>query len=168
MATAAQLERLADVIPAAQTSARQFGIPASVTLAQWILESSWGTSKLASGCRNYFGVKAAGNPARGAYMEFPTTEYEGGHRVLTTALFAAYVSDAQAFAAHARLIAQSPRYARAMAVAGAPERFALALQQCGYSTNPHYATDLVELIHLYDLTDHDVPPAPPATAVRAA
>ncbi len=45
MASAEQMARLKAVVPAAQASGRKWGVPASVTLAQWIPESSWGSAR---------------------------------------------------------------------------------------------------------------------------
>jgi flagellum-specific peptidoglycan hydrolase FlgJ len=57
------------VAPMAQASAEKFGIPASVTIAQAILESAWGKSQLARQCLNFFGIKLAKHEA-GDYQEF--------------------------------------------------------------------------------------------------
>jgi flagellum-specific peptidoglycan hydrolase FlgJ len=45
VASAEQMARLKAVVPAAQASGRKWGVPASVTLAQWIPESSWGSAR---------------------------------------------------------------------------------------------------------------------------
>src|SRR5208282_1270231 len=67
--------------PAAQATQKQFGEPASVTLAQAILESSdrfgnCGQSECALQAKNYFGIKAFGTEP---YIEFPTKEFANGH-----------------------------------------------------------------------------------------
>ncbi len=157
MATPDQLARLKAVVPAAQASYRQWGVPASVTLAQWIFESSWGTSELATDCLNCFGVKCLGTTNPNLYMEFPTAEYVAGRRTMVKALFAKYPSLEASFAAHASLLANSARYRPAMAVQSKPEAFAVALQRCGYSTNPTYAHDLIEAMHAYNLEQYDKP-----------
>jgi flagellar protein FlgJ len=143
-------------------------VPASITLAQAILESAWGQSKLARECNNYFGVKAAHDAAPNTYQDFLTTEFACGHRTSETAAFAKYADVAVSFAAHARLLAGAPRYQPAMAAASNPEQFAQRLQACGYSTNPQYASDLMQLVRLYDLTQYDVEPEPPAKANELA
>lgn len=154
-------------VPAAQYTHKTYGVPASITIAQAILESGWGRSSLARECNNFFGVKAEHNAAPGSYEEFPTTEFVDGARVSIDAAFAKYPSPTLGFAAHARLLALAPRYRAAMAVASEPERFAQQLQACGYSTNPFYAQSLMQLVKEFDLTQYDIQPDPPAVAINA-
>src|SRR3954467_13374731 len=66
-----QLAFIAKVAPAAQKTQAEHGIPASVTIAQCILESGWG--KCAPG-NNYFGIKLGA--AHGPYVEFTTHEQD--------------------------------------------------------------------------------------------
>ena len=63
------------IAPDAVRTVRQLGIPASVTIAQAILESGWGRSSLARISKNYFGIKGTG-PA--GYVLLPTKEYLNG------------------------------------------------------------------------------------------
>ena len=164
MATPEELSKLQSVVPAAQASARRWGVPASVTLAQWITESTWGTSQLAVEANNYFGIKASTFTAMEGYVEFSTWEYEGGQKVLVKALFAKFGNEAACFDVHARLLATAARYRQAMASADHPKVFAVALQSAGYSTSAHYATDLLTLMRQHNLTQYDVAPAVPAQA----
>jgi flagellum-specific peptidoglycan hydrolase FlgJ len=160
------------VIPAAQAAQRKWGIPASVTIAQSILESSnqlgWGQSQLAREANNYFGIKAEHLAKPGTYVEFPTKEYVHGKIQVEEADFARYEDVNGSFEAHAKLLAVAQRYRPAMAVAKDPEAFARQLQLCDYSTNPTYASGLTHLISLYDLTQYDVPPDPTATQAKVA
>jgi flagellum-specific peptidoglycan hydrolase FlgJ len=167
LATPEQLERLKAVVPAAQFSARQFRVPASVTLAQWMLESAWGTSGLTVKANNCFGIKRGQQSLDQPYLEFPTAEYIGGRRVIVEAEFVHYVSVADSFKMHARLLAESKRYAPAMA-ALSPNAFAILLQVCGYSTNPRYGVELAGLMHEYELQQYDVAelPTPIAAATK--
>lgn len=154
---------LRDAVPAAQQSQRAYGVPASVTLAQAILESGWGASALTRKANNYFGIKAAANADPDSYAEFETTEFVDGRETRVMARFARYPSPAASFEAHARLLAFAPRYMPAMARERDPLGFAEQLQACGYSTNPSYAGELKKLMAEYDLTQYDVyPPAAPA------
>ena len=166
MASAEQLAALKAVVPAAQQSAQVYGVPASITLAQWIVESSWGTSKLAILANNFFGVKALQPNTPDTYEEFQTAEFENGKRVIVAALFEKYPSPAMSFDGHARLLAIAARYKPAMAVAHIPTAFAMALQKCGYSTSPTYGTGLCELMREYNLTQYDN--QPPAAAQEVA
>lgn len=166
-ATNVQLAWLKSMVAPAQTSARVWGVPASVTLAQCILESAWGTSQLARQANNYFGIKAVQGQA---YVELPTHEVVKGRTVAELAEFAKYGTVLDCFAAHAHLLAALPRYAPAMAHKGDPFAFAQLLQTCGYSTNPNYASGLRGLITEYELTQYDVLPSPetPAAMKEAA
>jgi flagellum-specific peptidoglycan hydrolase FlgJ len=154
------------VIPAAQAAQSEYGIPAAVTIAQAILESSnkkgWGQSSLALQANNFFGIKDSDHES---YMEFVTKEDNGGAH-LETARFEKYASIADCFIAHARLLAGSKRYRPAMAVKTDPAKFAAAVQRCGYSSNPNYAQSLMRLMAQYDLTQYDtqqnIQPAAPA------
>ena len=156
------------VVPAAQIAQRKWDVPASVTIAQAILESSnqlgWGKSRLATAANNYFGIKAMdlANPA--SYVQLETKEFLHHEPVMVPAYFVHYLNLAESFDAHARLLAKAARYKPAMAVVHDPEAMCIALQKCGYSTNPSYAVLLAKLIQDYDLTQYDVPPEDPAKA----
>lgn len=166
MPTAEQLAKLHEVVPFAQDSARRWKVPASVTLAQWIFESSWGASRLSLTANNVFGIKHSHLRAMESYVEFPTWEYEGGQKVLVSALFVKFATVAGCFDAHGRMLAIAARYRPAMQAAGIPKVFAVDLQRCGYSTNARYAVDLVSAMRELDLFRYDVAPVvapqPPA------
>jgi flagellar protein FlgJ len=174
MATPEQLARLLAVVPAAQASARVWRVPASVTLAQWCTESTWGTSQLSVKCKNFFGIKASHLAAPNTYEEFPTAEYENGQRVIVEALFAKFTTETGCFDAHASLLANSARYKPAMLAVAHPDVFAVDLQRCGYSTSPTYGADLMTLMREHNLYQYDLAPAPepepevPAPAVPAS
>jgi flagellum-specific peptidoglycan hydrolase FlgJ len=145
-------------IPAALESQRATGVPASITIAQAVLESGWGQTGLAKGANNYFGIKAAAHVAPDSYITMPTYEVIEGHSVEELAKFARYATVEDGFKAHALLLSQAPRYAPAMGVTQHPAAFAYALQKCGYSTNPQYAVLLMSLVKEFDLTQYDVKP----------
>lgn len=167
MATQEQLDWLNSMAPAAQAAAAKYGVPASVTLAQAILESGWGQSRLTKLANNYFGIKAEHLNTPGTYVEFPTMEYEFGAKKTVTAGFEKYADAEACFAGHAELLSQATRYAPAMKAAKSPQAFALMLQKCGYSTSPNYAGMLIALIKEFDLTQYDAP-LPPAAEKEAA
>ncbi len=150
--------------PAAQLSAKQYGVPASITIAQAILESEWGKSGLATEANNYFGVKAIQGED---YVEFKTTEFVRGVATHPMADFAKYASVADSFAAHAKLLSGLPRYAAAMKVAKSPALFAQAIKACGYSTAPNYPQMLMQLVQEFDLGKFDVAPVGAVSATQA-
>ena len=143
---------------------QRWGVPASVTLAQWILESAWGQSQLARRYSNFFGIKA--QPGQ-AYAEFTTREVVAGRAVSELAHFARYASPAEGIAEHARFLATLDRYQPAMRERHDVNAFCEQLQHCGYSTSPAYARSLLSLIREFDLTRYDTPAAP-AIALSAA
>jgi flagellum-specific peptidoglycan hydrolase FlgJ len=138
--------------PVAKLTQEQYKVPASITIAQAILESGWGRTGLALEANNYFGIKAA--PGQD-YAEFRTAEFVHGQRQIVMADFARYPSVSASFAAHAKLIATSQRYAPAMVASGDASAFATALQACGYSTSPTYASSLMQLVKQFNLTAYD-------------
>lgn len=165
MATATQLAWLKTMVCPAQMSASKWGVPASVTLAQCILESAWGQSQLARRCNNYFGVKALPDED---YCEFSTNEVIQGRTVRELARFAVYPSAIESFNAHARLLATLTRYATAMKYASRVVTFCSALRTCGYSTDPAYAIRLLDLIDEFNLEHYDAPPPADPVAAKAA
>lgn len=152
LASKVQLDWLQSMVTPAQLSLLQYNVPASVTLAQCILESAWGTSQLARRCNNYFGIKALADIP---YIEFTTREVVTGRSVMELARFARYPSAIEGFAAHARLLSEAAIYAPAMRQADDPYAFAVALRCCGYSTSPTYSLKISELMHEFNLEQYD-------------
>jgi flagellum-specific peptidoglycan hydrolase FlgJ len=145
----------AEAIAAARASFKTRGIPASVTLAQWALESGWG--KRMSGKHNCFGIKArAGEPCTSVV----THEVIKGKRVAVTCLFRDYASLTEAFDAHAKLLQTGSAYAdfrkalpdlvKATAAlgGGTPAR-------PRYATDPAYGAKLMAIIRGSALTKYD-------------
>lgn len=141
-----------EVIAAAQAASKKWKVPASVSLAQWIIESGWGKHE-PPGSNNPFGIKAGKGSAS---VSAPTHEFVHGRYVPTTARFAKFASLAGAFDAHAKLIANRPAYRRAMQATTA-EQFAERLQGV-YATDPHYGGKLVATMREYGLEKYDAEP----------
>ena len=134
----------------AQASQKETGVPASVTLAQAILESGWGDNHMGDAC-NYFGIKAQpGEPS----VTLPTREVEGGQSVHVDAAFRRFASVEECFAAHGHFLRDNPRYAKAFQAADG-ESFARAIAAAGYATDPNYADLLVQIIQENNLTQYD-------------
>jgi len=148
------------VVPPAQAAQRRWGVPASVSIAQAILESSnqagWGQSELTRTANNLFGVKAEHLNDPSSYVELPTHEVLNNHLDMVEDKFQRYDSPVESFDDHARLLATARRYQPAMAVIHDSTAYCEALEGCGYSTNPLYAETLEKLIRIYDLTQFDV------------
>ena len=146
-----------EVIAAARTSHLKWGVPASVSLAQFILESNWGRSMPGGpSSNNPFGIKArAGEPSVAAQ----THEVEHGATITIVARFRRFSSLTEAFDAHGALLARGKPYALAMMHKDDPDRFADALTG-HYATDPMYGSKLKDLMRRNNLYQYDVG-APP-------
>ncbi len=139
-----------DIVQAAQAGEAKWRVPASVCLAQWALESNWG-SAMPPGSNNPFGIKAtAGQPC----VACGTHEDVGGRMVAITAKFRAFASIADAFDQHAELLATSHYYEPARRVL--PDADAFAEQLTGvYATDHLYDTKLRSIMRAHDLYQWD-------------
>jgi flagellum-specific peptidoglycan hydrolase FlgJ len=149
--TQAQQEFINLIAPGAIAAQHRFGVPAAVTIAQAIDESSWGNSSLAADDHNLFGIKGTG-PA--GSVSLPTSEYLNGQWVTVNAAFRVYHNAAESISDHAELLATSGYYQRAMADRAIPDAFANDLTGI-YATDPHYGANLIALMRLYNLYRFD-------------
>lgn len=139
-----------DVVDAAVASRAKWNVPASVTMAQWAVESAWGAA-MPPDSNNPFGIKAVGDqPA----VEAATREVVAGESITIQAKFRKFASLSEAFDVHGRLLATSPAYAPAMKRADDPEAFADALTGV-YATDPGYGTTLKYVIKTYNFYLND-------------
>lgn len=127
------------------------GVPASVTVAQAILESGWGKHTIGS-AKNLFGIKGKG-PA--GSVRVPTKEFLNGQWTTIDANFAKYDSFAQSVTEHAKFLLKNKRYAPAFRVKGDADAFAREIHKAGYATGPDYATSLIALMKKHDLYRFD-------------
>jgi lysozyme len=148
----------------AMAAQQRFGVPASVTIAQAINESGWGTSQLAAHDYNLFGIKGSG-PA--GSVTLPTQEFENGQWVTIDAQFRAYHNVSESISDHAELLATSGYYTHAMADRALPDAFAHDLTGV-YATDPEYGSNLIALMRLYNLYRFDSPTASQAQAAAPA
>jgi hypothetical protein len=139
------------VIEAAKASAQRYKVPAAVTIAQWIVESAWG-SAMPPDSNNPFGIKALDDqPA----VESGTWEVIDGKSVTVTARFRKFASLTDAFEAHGKLLATASPYKAAMELVGDPDQFADALTGV-YATDPQYGTTLKWVMDNYKLKQYDI------------
>jgi flagellar protein FlgJ len=126
------------------------GIPAAYMLGQAGHETGWGKFEIkhkgGAPSFNLFGIKA-GASWTGKVAEVTTTEYVNGVAEKRVARFRAYDSYADSFKDYARLISDSPRYAKAKMQTGSVQAFASGLQKAGYATDPDYAAKLSRAIN---------------------
>jgi Mannosyl-glycoprotein endo-beta-N-acetylglucosaminidase len=140
---------------AAQRSMKTTGVPASVTVAQAILESDWGRSRLTRQGNNLFGIKALGAGGPAGVVSMATWEHVDGSDVVVQAPFKAYYTLQESIDDHGRFFTRNRRYAAALAVADDARAFAAAIQDAGYATDPGYASKLTRLMDRYDLYRFD-------------
>lgn len=137
------------VIVAAQGSMIKWRVPASVSLAQWAIESAWGAHAPAN---NPFGIKALQGYG---VQTFTTHESVRGHLVVCEQRFATFPDMASAFECHARLIASAPVYGPAMK--SLPDLVKFVNQMAAhYATDPQYAAKIMAVIKRHDLTRYDI------------
>ncbi|WP_294769422.1 flagellar assembly peptidoglycan hydrolase FlgJ [uncultured Rhodoferax sp.] len=126
------------------------GIPASFMLGQAGHETGWGKYEIkgkgGTPSYNLFGIKA-GASWTGKVAEVTTTEYVNGVAKKQVAKFRAYDSYEDSFKDYARLISESPRYAKARTATTSVNAFASGLQKAGYATDPEYAAKLSRAIN---------------------
>lgn len=140
----------AEVISAAQLAQKNHDILASVTIAQWALESAFGRH-MPPNSNNPFGIKAAqGQP----FVACKTHEVVHGHQIEITAHFRKFNSLAAAFDAHAVLLATEEAYAPARNVRHDPQAFANALTGY-YATDPQYGSKLISIMKADNLFQYD-------------
>ncbi len=125
---------------------QQYGIPASITLAQGVLESGAGRSDLATRGNNHFGIKCNGWTGRTVYHDD-----DARHEC-----FRAYNNAYQSYVDHSQFLRNSPRYRRLFQLKVTDYKgWAKGLKACGYATSPTYAKRLIEIIELYELYQYD-------------
>ena len=151
--TRAQQAFISLIAPGAVAAQQRWGVPAAVTIAQAIEESSWGNSQLAAKYHNLFGIKGSG-PA--GSVGLPTSEFYNGQWVTIDAQFRVYHNVAESIADHAELLATSGYYQRAMADRAIPDAFANDLTGV-YATDPDYGANLIAIMKLYNLYRFDGP-----------
>lgn len=139
-----------ELIAGAQASQKNTGIPASVTLAQWALESGWGKS-MPEGSNNPFGIKAA---AGQDYVEAKTREVLDGKEVFITARFRKFASISEAFDLHGQLLANGKAYAHARSLLPDADNFADALTGT-YATDPDYGKILKKIMKANNLYQYN-------------
>lgn len=126
---------------------KKYHIPASITLAQGLLESGAGQSALAKKSNNHFGIKC-GNDWDGK-----SVRYDDDAR---NECFRAYKHPKQSYEDHSKFLAGRPRYASLFKLKITDYKgWARGLKKAGYATNPRYAEQLIGIIELYDLHKYD-------------
>jgi flagellum-specific peptidoglycan hydrolase FlgJ len=142
----------ANIVAAAREAEAKWRIPSSVSIAQFALESGWGQH--APG-RDPFGMKPRSGKFDPAQL-LMTTEWSkarGYYKV--SQMFRTFASIADAFLAHAELIATAPVYAAAMAALPDTAAF-LERMAAHYATDPLYASKITAIIAGSRLQQYDL------------
>ncbi len=141
----AYVARYADV---ARREMETYGIPASITLAQGVLESNAGESRLATEVNNHFGIKCFSRKcAKGHCANFSDDHHKD--------FFRAYDSPWESYRSHSRLL-RADRYRKLFQYEASDYRsWAKGLQAAGYATDKRYAKKLIHIIEDLQLYRYD-------------
>ena len=130
------------------------GIPASIKLAQGILESASGASTLAVKANNHFGVKCGSRWAGATYYHFDDDYDRNGN--LIKSCFRKYQSPEESYKAHTEFLMSGARYEFLFSYPKTDyKNWARGLKKAGYATNPQYANLLIRIIEQSDLAKFD-------------
>jgi len=125
----------------------KYGIPASIILAQAILESNNGNSDLARYANNHFGVKSTKDWYGDTY--YKRTDEDNS-------IFRKYASVEDSYKDHSEFLSSRPRYADLFRLRSNDYKgWAYGLKKAGYATNPKYPELLINLVEKYELWRYD-------------
>ncbi|MBO4560611.1 MAG: glucosaminidase domain-containing protein [Bacteroidaceae bacterium] len=126
---------------------KQYGIPASITLAQGLLESDAGRSTLATKCNNHFGIKCHSD-WKGRKMYHDDDERHE--------CFRCYRNAEESYRDHSQFLISGSRYQSLFKLGTTDYKgWATGLKAAGYATSPTYAAKLIEIIERYGLDRYD-------------
>jgi LysM repeat protein len=126
---------------------KRTGIPASVTLAQGLLETESGNSELVQKSNNHFGIKCKSTWTGESVTHTDDAPNE---------CFRKYNKPEESYRDHSDYLSTSPRYASLFKLDAADYRgWCYGLKKCGYATNPRYPQILMGNIEKYNLQQFD-------------
>ena len=132
---------------AAVDEMNRYNIPASITLAQGILESGNGESRLAIEGKNHFGIKCHSNWSGKTIIEDDDEKGE---------CFRKYDKVSDSYRDHSLFLTERGRYSFLFEYKKSDyKKWAKGLKKAGYATNPNYPTLLIDLIERYELYTYD-------------
>ena len=142
---------------AAVLSMDRIGVPASIVLAQGVLESAAGTSDLATTAKNHFGIKCSSNWSGKTFKKKDDDRDSDGN--IIESCFRSYESVEESFVDHGQFLRdprKSTRYGFLFNLDRTDYKaWARGLQASGYATAPDYADKLINLIERYKLYEYD-------------
>ena len=140
-------EYIKQYAPLAVEQMREHRIPASITLAQGLLESGAGQSTLARKSNNHFGIKCGSNWRGRSVRHDDDARNE---------CFRAYRNPKDSYEDHSLFLKRGARYAFLFKLKITDYRgWARGLKKAGYATDPSYANRLITIIEDYDLYKYD-------------
>ena len=126
---------------------RRTGVPASITLAQGLIESDMGRSNLASEANNHFGIKCHDD------WKGPVIKQNDDKR---NECFRKYRQPEESYKDHSDFLRSAPRYKSLFSLDIMDYKgWARGLKKAGYATNPEYANMLIRKIEEYNLSVYD-------------
>ena len=132
--------------PLAVEQMKKYKVPASITLAQGLLESGAGRSLLARRSNNHFGIKCHGWRGRKVYHDDDAEDE----------CFRAYREVEDSYEDHSKFLVSGPRYAFLFKLKSTDYKgWAKGLKKAGYATDPSYANRLITIIEDYELYKYD-------------
>lgn len=148
---------IAALLPGALACQEKHGIPASFTIAQGALESSWGQSDLCTKARNIFGVKAD-SAWHGPTFNLQTGEVLNGKEVVIPASWRKYSSWEECIEDRAQFFIKNHRYAACFSEKTG-EGWAQAVALAGYATAPNYGDRIIAVMNGRNLQRFDKEPS---------
>lgn len=131
----------------AKDNMSQFGIPASITLAQGVLESGSGQGTLSKNANNHFGIKCHNE------WDGPSVRHTDD---APDECFRKYEAPEESYRDHSKFLVTRSRYNALFSLDQDDyEGWAHGLKKAGYATDPKYATKLISLIERYSLDQYD-------------
>ncbi len=132
--------------PIALQEMKQFGIPASITLAQGLLESNAGESRLAVESNNHFGIKCRSKCRGCTCRNYSDDDIYDMFRVFDSAW--------ESYREHSELL-NNGRYNHLKKYGNDYKNWAHGLKKAGYATDKRYAEKLIQIIEFLDLDHYD-------------
>jgi flagellum-specific peptidoglycan hydrolase FlgJ len=130
------------------------GIPASIKMAQALLESQCGLSELALHANNHFGIKCKNDWTGGSYYYQDDDKNEEGE--IIHSCFRLYSSALDSYKDHSDFLVNRSRYKELFSLPKTDYiAWAQGLKKCGYATDPIYSERLIKIIQKYNLDNLD-------------
>lgn len=136
------------------TEMHRTGIPASIKLAQGLLESGAGRSTLATSANNHFGIKCGGSWEGATFYREDDDHDKNGK--LIKSCFRKFENASESYYAHSNFLTDQKRYAFLFDLSYLDYRaWAKGLKKAGYATDKAYPAKLINLIEKYQLYNYD-------------